>query len=684
MSSNPYLELLFQVAMQKNKIVVPTDFHGQVVAIEEMLKNDSSGLVNTLLDFAIESASVKYEILTKSDKLNEILKNWLKNINKEFAGQIPKGIEELAKEYGRERWKGASFPILKIVGTTEIDGVTLPSKMYFVNGGAVNAEGKKGAGNSILKWDYFLGKKKTPESLLDEGVIITKPYSRWYDKYPVPYLVGRGVYHNWKLLQTLKGKQGEALEQIIPLLNLITKGDATLARDDKQTYDEGDLKQIKSDIQDLVEEVRKSLKVKSPTRVAPFDEKWEQIIPDLSKLFNINISASIERNILAGLGFIDVEEAVTASRRESILNPKAFIGEVKSGVDDFAKIIEYLIDIIIDLNEGSKKYNEALRNANVTHSAVEPFMTDRFRQEFRLLWKHGQVSNQTYAEVVGGVDFATEKMRREKEATEGTEVLMYPHLTQNTEQNQSPEELQRLKKLLDLENEEDEGDSGKTTTADGHYHTYSVDSDGEGKTATTVAVDGGDGAEHVHDIAEFEVQEAEGHTHGLIRTKRTQPQQTDKDVDKTGAPVTRDKVGDTKEFEFSQDLETAPYKNTKELPPRVKDNMTKDLQRVFVRVFNSAFNSYKDETRAFRVAWNVIRRIGRKDKNGKWVRKKKRQNGKLVKLKLNKAMVESVLDKEEKRAIEEATRDNRQQLKDENLRLRNLLLKSLTGKERKK
>jgi len=612
--SNPYLDLLFSVAVQKNKIVVPTDFHGQVIAIEDMLKNDSSGLVNTLMDFSIESANVKYEILTKNTKLNEILKTWLKNINQDFLGQIPKGLEELVKEYGRERWKGASFPILKIVGTTEIGGLVLPSKMYFVNGGAVHAEEKKGAGNSILKWLYFLGKKKTTESTLSKGVIITKPYSRWYEKYPTPYLINRGVYHNWKLLQTLKGKQGEALEQIIPMLNLITKGDVQLAKDDKQTYDQPELEQIKTDIQDLLEEVKKSLKVKSPTRVVPFDEKWEQIIPDLSKLFNIDISASIERNILAGLGFIDVEEAVTSSRRESVLNPKAFIGEVKSGVDDFAKIIEHLIDIIIDLNEDSTKYNEALRTANVTHSAVEPFMTDRFRQEFRLLWKHGQVSNQTYAEVVGGVDFATEKMRRENEATEGTEVLMYPHLTQNTEQNQSPEEVLRLKKLLDVEPEEET----------------------DNKTQTD-----------------------------------------DKDVDKTGAPVTRDKVGEPEEFQFSKELEIAPYKNIKALPPRVKDNMSPDLQRVFVRVFNNALNLYKDETRAFRVAWSIIRTIGRKDKNGLWIRKKKRANGKLVKLKLTRAMVEKVLDKEEEEAVDTVIKEKTEKLKIENLTLRNLLLKAL-------
>ena len=63
-------------------------------------------------------------------------------------------------------------------------------------------------------------------------------------------------------------------------------------------------------------------------------------------------------------------------------------------------------------------------------------------------------------------------------------------------------------------------------------------------------------------------------------------------------------------------LEGAPYKTIKQLPKQIKNNMSADLQGVFLKVFNSALKQYQNETRAFRVAWSVIRQIGRKNKKG--------------------------------------------------------------------
>ncbi|MBN1467758.1 MAG: ChaB family protein [Fusobacteriaceae bacterium] len=683
MSNNPfdnnYLEAVLSLLYSKAKIIVPTDFHGQVASVQNLFKNDISGLVDSLTDFAVESADVKYEILTKSDPLNVILAKWLKNVNKHYFGLVPKGIGELAKEYARERWKGASFPILKIVEWGEIDGYQFPTKMYFVNGGAVYAKEIKDAGNSISKWEYYLG--KGIQDKLEGGVIITKPFARWFDQYPVPYIIKRGVYHNWRLLQVLKGKQGEALEQLVPLLNLINKGSEALAREDKQTYDDEDLKTIKKDIEDLLEEVKKSLSVKSPFRVAPFDEAWKQLVPDITKLFDRGIHSSIERNILAGLGFIDVEEAVTASRRESVLNPKAFVGEVKSCVDDFSKILEHVVDMIIEANQGSSKYEKKLEDAIITHSAVKPFMTDKFKQEFRLLWKHGQVSNQTYAEVVGEVDYDTEKLRRDKELKEGTEMLMYPHFTQNTEQNESLEEVMRRKQDLAPENEENQ--TGKTTTEEGHYHTYEIDAEGMGETILTESVEG-EVEDHVHEIEEYKVQEVNGHTHGLIKTQQTQQQPTkDDDTDVHGKPIPRDRLDEPDQFEYSNELEIAPYKTIKELPAKVKNYMSSDLQRVFMRVFNNAYSTYNDESRAFRIAWGVIKKLARKNKQGIWVRKKKRANGKLVKTKLTKAILEDVLAKEEKEIIERSIKESKDRIELENAKLKNQLLKDLTNKATK-
>ena len=97
-----------------------------------------------------------------------------------------------------------------------------------------------------------------------------------------------------------------------------------------------------------------------------------------------------------------------------------------------------------------------------------------------------------------------------------------------------------------------------------------------------------------------------------------------------------------------------PYKNINQLPARVRKNLGLDLQRVFMRVFNKAYDTYKNESRAFRIAWGVIKKIAKKNKQGKWVRRKKRVEGKLKKVQLTRAMIEEVLEKEEKQTIEDA------------------------------
>ena len=69
-----------------------------------------------------------------------------------------------------------------------------------------------------------------------------------------------------------------------------------------------------------------------------------------------------------------------------------------------------------------------------------------------------------------------------------------------------------------------------------------------------------------------------------------------------------------------KDYEEAPYKNIKELPENIKNSLTKELQEIWMKVFNEALERYKDEDIARKVAWNLIKKISKKNKNGKWVR----------------------------------------------------------------
>jgi len=75
------------------------------------------------------------------------------------------------------------------------------------------------------------------------------------------------------------------------------------------------------------------------------------------------------------------------------------------------------------------------------------------------------------------------------------------------------------------------------------------------------------------------------------------------------------------------------YKNEKDLPESVKDNLPKHAQEIYREAFNSAWEEYKDskdrrgdasrEETAHRVAWSAVKNVYEKDgDNGKWKKKK--------------------------------------------------------------
>ena len=425
----------FALSLLLRKIVVPSDYESQVKAVKEMQMDDMSGLIDSLTDFAVESATVDFAIETDNPQFTKILKKWLDRINLDYP-QIPSGVKELAREYFKERWKYSSFPILKISKWEEMDGISVPTKMFFVDGQSIKAFDIDNEDDlKVTNYDYYIGSKKERQYKLGDNCIFARPYGRWFDKYPVPYLIKRGVYHNWKIIQSLKNMQSKILDQVIPYILLIKKGSEGLATQNIKTYSNTELREIIEDFQELMNEIKSTKigekSIKSNIRVTNFDEEIKHLIPDLSTIFDSKLFAQAERNILSGLGFIDVIQGISDTRRESILNPKAFVTEIKSGVEGFKGILKELVFLIQEQNESHKKYVNG--TFYVTASPVNAFMTDAFKQEIRLLWKHGQLSNRTYCELVGETEYQTEIHRREKEAKEGTDVTMYPHVTDNRE-----------------------------------------------------------------------------------------------------------------------------------------------------------------------------------------------------------------------------------------------------------
>jgi len=418
------------VGLLGSNTVTPMDYHRQVRAVKKMLRNDFTGTISSLTDFQVHSASVDFTIGTDRNELTKIFKKWTELINIEYNGKVPTGLNAVAEEYFKERWQASSFPVLKIMKWEEIDGIMLPTKMAFVDGEVIHAFDK--ASDSSIRiadsYDYYVGKKQEASAKLDKDVIFNKSEGRWYDKYPTPYLIKRGVYHNYAIIDSLKGHQIKTLDQLIPYILLIKKGNEALLNRNI-SYNEEKLNGVITDFQKLVDKLQtvSDSTPKGAIRATQFDEDISHIIPDLGTIFKTELFAVTERNILSGLGFIDIAEGVSDSRRESILNPKAFISEVKKGIKDFKQVITQLLYLI-------KTHPQNLRNTKymntevyIDSTAVHPFLNDKSMNQIRLLWERGQVSNKTYSEVVGELNYESEVHRRKVEAENGTEDIMKPH-----------------------------------------------------------------------------------------------------------------------------------------------------------------------------------------------------------------------------------------------------------------
>jgi len=519
------------------KTVVPSGFHARVNAVEKMLESDSTGLIDSLTDFMISSALTKISIETLNDDENlyAILNEWLNVINSEYRGQgIEVGLRGLMKEYFKERWKGASFPILKIANWKEVKGIMLPVSMFFVDGGSVYAEPKdKGEELSITPYTYYLGRKKE-EKLAGDNVIITKPFTRWYIEYPDPYLIKRGVYQNWKILESLKNKQQQLIDQIIPYLLLITKGTEGLLHDNIKAYTDSELNATIDQIQKLQDKMGTQNSSVSgnntPARATNADEKIEHLIPKINDMFNRDLFVEGERAILSGLGFIDVIEGATSSRKESILSPKAFLNEINNGIDDFKLIVSDLLALAVENNPSHKKYNNI--NTKVTSSPIKSFMSDDFKRILTTVYDRGGLSLESFSELVGEIDHTTEVYRRKSEAKNGIVMDMYPPIIRN-----------------------DEGRGYDTTTID-----------------NTV-------------------------------------KQENNPLSKQGP--------DAQQYNMAKVLEQSPYNTIDDLPKNVK-KYSKSAQKSFLRAWNHAFNFYKNETTAFKIAFMVLKRHLKKESlNGK-------------------------------------------------------------------
>jgi len=552
--------LIDMVSMFQGSIAnVASDYRGQVLQVKKLMENDETGIISSMLDFGISSAAdVNFSVEVNNANLGNTLNGWLDDINTTLLGKIPIGIEALAKEYYRERWKGSSFLLLRTVWG-DVDGMRLPIKMWFVDGEDIDV---KNDSRVVTLGDEKYGlivdhqkKKVIPlPGQKNEKIFVQKPYCSWGTNYATPFIIQRGLYKNAIIMKNLINKGEVVVAKALEYLMVVKKGTEALAKENRSEfiYSDEDLKAVKTQLGIIAEE---RTNAGTPSYITNFDTDIEHLIPDYEKILKPALFVPTERRILSGLGLVDIVESTSSSKREGTLNPKPYIGELNSGVRDFAALIkDILLTIIIENKGRHPKYFSSKNSLEVRHTPVKAFMTDDYKTMLRSLYDRGVLSKQTFVEVVGETSYAEEKDRRMQEDVNGDNKIFYPPVIQNMEQDYNDPD-------------------GKET-----------------------------------------------------------PDSKIEDEEKDASP---DKKGP----------EAKNYTNSSQLPADVKDYMSTTLQNVWMGVFNDAVS--KGEEYALNIAWAVIGKIAKPNKDGKWTKKKSKASMDDLVISAVQEIVKPIINKEE-------------------------------------
>jgi len=426
----------------KINISVARKFPEQVKQIDNLLANDKTGMVSTIYDFMVHSATVPMKIETKNDTLNNFLQNWQKRIlNRNVNIDIPAGLRELSTQNYMERWRSSMLALKVIWGEERFENQKpwiVPKKMWFLNGGAIITE-SNGALNT-RKFSVKNGKKIiTLNNTKTESIYIRKPFTSWHEDTVVPYLVQKGTIFNALMKNAITQKQADVIDAIMPILLQLKMGNDKLAMIAMNPSEE-DFKNLKDKIVDAKEKFETSGSFGDIIASLRHDVNLDYLIPDLSKILDEGIVRSTDKNLLSSLGMIELQ-GFSSTRQEAILNPKVLIEEVTDGVMDWANLLE---DVMIDMMDRNKVNHPNLTNneIRVIPGNIKAFITDDMRSMLRSLYDRGIVSKQSASEEIGNLDFDVQVERREKETENGLNDIMVPPIIQTLDQKNETKEVE--------------------------------------------------------------------------------------------------------------------------------------------------------------------------------------------------------------------------------------------------
>jgi len=572
---------------QAEVIKIPKKYRERVIQTKALLESDTSGLVNTILDFSIDAALVDYRIESNNPNLAEILNKWLMDINSSLRGRIPTSVNNLAKEYFRERWKGSSHLVLRTFWEQK-DDLILPNLLFFVDGEDIIVEQKDPEKVTLGDEKYYIRINNNPQDNIklpqtkEELIFVQRPFESWGVLEPIPYIIRRGLFRNLRFMNIMSEKGEYVVARALEYLFAIKKGteNLTLKGEAELRYSDGDYQKVKEDFGNFLR--AKKTEPGTPTHVTGFDTQMEHLIPDYQKAVNEAIYAPIEKKMLAGLGLVDIVTGTASTRREAILNPKPFLAEVNQGVKDFGSMLHDILQEIIEKNSAKhKKWMNA--KIEIKTSPIQHFIDDKFRAMIRSAYDRGRVSGRTFVEIGLDLDYDLEVERRLEEKKKGHTKIMYPPVIQNMEAQMSEtKDTNETKK-------EDVPEDKKSIEKKNFLQSLHVLEESE--------------CPYCHEIFDYESQnEIEN---GVVQCPTCGKIVTLTDIEKAIKPEL---------------FEQAPY-TKKSYPPQLK-NLPSGARSTWISTFNSVLKATHSETQARQAAWRNIKLKYKKVKD-KWVKKSK-------------------------------------------------------------
>jgi len=600
-----------QIRSARMNIKVASDFPGQISQIDKLLSNDKTGIVSTIYNFMVESATVPMKIETENESLNTFLHEWqTKILNRDVNIDIPGGLRALSTENYRERYRSSLLALKVIWGSVKFDGKTwtVPKKMWFVNGGAVSAK----SNGTLNTREYFLQRTdKKPLPLVNkknESIFIRKPFTSWHEDIVTPYFVQRGTMFKALMKDAITQKQSDVIETIIPILLEMKAGSDKLVEAGLNPTEE-DFKKLKKQLVDAKERFADNGDFGDLIASLRHDVKLDYLIPDLIKIFDEKILRTTDRDLLSSLGMIELQ-GFSSTRQEAILNPKVLIEEVADAVLDWSLLLE---DVMVEMIFRKKNKHPTLSKGEirVIPGTIKAFLTDDMKAMLRSMYDRGVLSKQTGVEDIAGIDFEVEVERRQKEDARDLQTIMKPPVIQNIEKDLDP--------IIDDNNLEDQNKKPGTPEAD-NFNSIILKNYKLFKKTKVVSSDNSDIINTPEELPEEirKLSEAQQFTYFMTYNCAVE---YDHKTSEEAHKLARDSI-DLDIINATKEIIMAPFDTIDDLPDNVKNVLPIPAQLIWLAVFNSILKETGDEDRTRKGAWSKVKEKYEKvpDKK-KWVKK---------------------------------------------------------------